>query len=272
LYIDAQMLKKTVLFESRGLALVDVRCSGGPPEWSPPERARGHGLVFVRSGCFRRKVDGVESVLEPNVVYFEQPGQEQQIAHVVAGGEACTWVSLSKSTVSSLWDGEVPLRPVFTSPRVDVMHRLVLSRARQTAHPDELAEDLQELAAAAFDLCRPERAPDTKGHGELVDSAREALAADPTLGLAEIARQVCVSPWHLSRIFRRQTQETVSRYRNRLRVRLALERLAEGEESLARLAADLSFTDQAHLSRVVRRELGTTPSALRDALCTVRIQ
>jgi AraC-like DNA-binding protein len=265
------VLSTTVLFRAGGLVLADVRCPGGPREWSAPERANGHGLVFVRAGCFRRRVDGVESVIEPNVVYFEQPGQEQQIAHLVKGGEACTVVSVPNTTVASLWDGELPVRPVFTSPRVDVMHRLVLSHARQARETGELAEELEELVASAFDLYRSGPAEETTVNGALVDDAREALAADPTLGLADVARQVSVSPWHLSRLFRRQTRETLSRYRNRLRVRLALERLAEGEESLARLAADLRFTDQAHLSRVMRQELGTTPSALRDALCTVRI-
>jgi AraC-like DNA-binding protein len=266
------VLSSTVLFRAGGLALADVRCPGGPREWSAPERAKGHGLVFVRAGCFRRRVDGVESVLEPNVVYFEHRGREQQIAHLVTGGEACTAVSIPEAMVASLWDGELPLRPVFTSPRVDVMHRLVLSRARQARETDELAEELEELVASAFELCRSAPQQEARSNGALVDDAREALAADPSLGLADVARQVSVSPWHLSRLFRRHTRETLSRYRNRLRVRLALERLAEGEQSLARLAADLSFADQAHLSRVVRRELGTTPSALRDALYTVRIQ
>ena len=265
------VLSSTVLFRAGGLALADVRCPGGPREWSAPERAKGYGLVFVRAGCFRRRVEGVDSVIEPNVVYFEQPGQEQQIAHLVTGGEACTAISVPRTLVTSLWDGELPVRPLFTSPRVDVMHRLVLSHARQARGTDELAEELEALVDSAFDLCRSEPEQAAKSNGALVDDAREALAADPSLGLADVARQVCVSPWHLSRLFRRHTRETLSRYRNRLRVRLALERLAEGEESLARLAADLSFTDQAHLSRVIRKELGTTPSALRDALCTVRI-
>jgi AraC-like DNA-binding protein len=52
----------------------------------------------------------------------------------------------------------------------------------------------------------------------------------------------------------------------RLRARTALEHLSDGEQDLARLAADLGFADQSHLCRVVRRETGYTPSALRQAL------
>jgi transcriptional regulator GlxA family with amidase domain len=81
--------------------------------------------------------------------------------------------------------------------------------------------------------------------------------------LAELAGRVALSPHHLSRVFKAETGETISRYRNRLRVRLALERLADGERCLARLAADLGFVDQAHLARVVRSEVGASPSELR---------
>jgi AraC-like DNA-binding protein len=52
----------------------------------------------------------------------------------------------------------------------------------------------------------------------------------------------------------------------RLRTRAALERLAAGENNLARLAADLGFADQSHLCRVVRSEYGVPPSVLRRLL------
>jgi AraC-like DNA-binding protein len=47
-----------------------------------------------------------------------------------------------------------------------------------------------------------------------------------------------------------------------------MERLAAGERDLAGLAADLGFADQAHLTRALRAETGTTPGALRTLLTT----
>jgi AraC-like DNA-binding protein len=61
---------------------------------------------------------------------------------------------------------------------------------------------------------------------------------------------------------------TISAYRNHLRVRAALERLADGERSLTSLAADLGFADHAHMARTVRRETGAAPSVLRRLLAT----
>ena len=62
------------------------------------------------------------------------------------------------------------------------------------------------------------------------------------------------------------TGMSVPDYRNRLRVRLALDRIAAGERSLSTVAADLGFADEAHLARTVRRETGRPPSHLRTEL------
>ncbi len=59
---------------------------------------------------------------------------------------------------------------------------------------------------------------------------------------------------------------SITHYRNRVRVSWALERLAAGERSLGVLAADLGFSDQAHLTRTVRTHVGHTPSVLRRLL------
>lgn len=59
---------------------------------------------------------------------------------------------------------------------------------------------------------------------------------------------------------------TLTRYRNRVRVRLALEWLAEGEDDLTRIAHDLGFADHAHFSRTVLAELGLQPRIARGLL------
>jgi AraC-like DNA-binding protein len=99
----------------------------------------------------------------------------------------------------------------------------------------------------------------------VVSQAQAALAADPRLGLVALSRVTGCSPHHLSRVFTQLTGLTVSQYRNRLRVSLALERVAEGERDLAGLAGDLGFADHAHLTRTVRAATGRTPSSLRAA-------
>lgn len=86
------------------------------------------------------------------------------------------------------------------------------------------------------------------------------------MSLGALARVARASPYHVSRTFRQVCGLTISRYRSRLRVRRALERLGQGERDLAGMAVDVGFADQAHLTRTVRFETGETPGRLRALL------
>jgi AraC-like DNA-binding protein len=70
----------------------------------------------------------------------------------------------------------------------------------------------------------------------------------------------------LSRVFVQLIGCTVSQYRNRLRVSLALDQIGQGAPDLASLAHDLGFSDHAHLTRTVQAVTGQTPSACRALL------
>jgi AraC-like DNA-binding protein len=272
------VLVKQLLIEADGIRLEDVRCARGRESWSPPEPSLGHAVVFVRRGCFRRRVEGEEAVVDPAVAYFEKPRQEQQVAHPLDGGDVCTTLTLPDRLLAWMTGGDplLPDRPVFTDPSIDLAHRVLVNRAG--AEPDRfeaaeravvlVAELMQRASVPGVASGRPGT---VTARRRAVDDARQSLMSDPRSSLVDLARAVAVSPHHLSRIFRAHTGQTLSRYRNRLRVRLALERLAEGERDLAALAADLGFADHGHLDRVVRREAGATPSALRSALCASAI-
>ena len=265
------MLTKTQLAATDRFVVEDVRCGSHRGSWSAPEESARHAVVFVRAGCFRRRVDGVESLLDPVSVYFERPGQEQQVAHPRDGGDVCTQLVLDERFVDDAFGGElgVPSRPMLTSADVDLAHRLLV-RAAHAGDVFDLTERVVTLVARTRARTTGERArlraSTVAARRRAVEGTREAIVADPGAGLLELARTVSVSPHHLSRIFRAETGETITRYRNRVRVRIVLERLGDGERSLARLAAELGFADQAHLARVVRAEVGATPSALRRLL------
>lgn len=92
-------------------------------------------------------------------------------------------------------------------------------------------------------------------------SDRAFLHAEPRTGLVDLARRVGCSPHHLSRVFSQLTGSGVGRYRNRVRVAAATERIEAGEPSLAALACELGFADQAHLTRTVRALTGRPPAA-----------
>jgi AraC-like DNA-binding protein len=54
------------------------------------------------------------------------------------------------------------------------------------------------------------------------------------------------------------------RYLTRLRLRAALERLADGARDLTALALELGFSSHSHFADAFRREFGRTPSDVRN--------
>jgi AraC family transcriptional regulator len=122
---------------------------------------------------------------------------------------------------------------------------------------------LEMLAETA----RP-RVPQEKRPPAWLARAAELLEAEfrRPLTVSEVAARVGVHPFHLSKVFRRFRRETVGDYVRRLRVTHACRLLSETGSTLAEVALEAGFSDQSHLTRVVRRATGMTPGRLRSAL------
>ena len=265
------MLDARTIASEGQIAIADVACTHGQGRGETSEYAQRHAVVFVRRGCFSRVADGVETLFDPTVAFCMTPGEEQRYDHPHSHGDRCTTVFLPPELVGDLFlAGGLPSGPVPVSPRIDLEHRLLVRAARDGDKHQVVERSLtlatSAVAHAAPDGPRPRRRAAASAHRALAARAREALVSDPGTPLTRLAATLAVSPHHLSRVFRSETGETISRHRMRLRARAALERLGAGERDLARLAADLGFADQSHLCRVLRDETGRTPAALRTAL------
>lgn len=245
-----------------GFSVSTVTCHDDHSRWSAPEPSARHGVVLVRVGRFRRRAEGRCADIDSTAAYFSTPGVEEEFAHP-AGGDVCTSLEFTPELWRSVVGEQAISRAIYADARVELTHRRLL---RATADVDyALAEQLVRLLVLALGA-EPSEHADTA----LVASVREAvLADDPAAsGLVPLAEYFGVSPFRLSRAFSRVTGVSLTRYRNRVRVGRALERLAGGDTALADLAAELGFADQAHLTRTMREHSGHSPMAVRRMLTT----
>jgi AraC family transcriptional regulator len=99
---------------------------------------------------------------------------------------------------------------------------------------------------------------------ELVTRVKEYLAnrAHARAGLADIAREVAVSPSYLARTFRRIEEVPIHRYALRLRLQRATLLVATSDD-LAGLALELGFSSHSHFSTAFRRWTGYSPTVYR---------
>ncbi|PYT11530.1 MAG: hypothetical protein DMG59_26165 [Acidobacteria bacterium] len=83
------------------------------------------------------------------------------------------------------------------------------------------------------------------------------------LTLTDIAGQVRVHPVHLARAFRKRYTYRIGDFIRKLRVEAACSELLPSDAPIAEIAARAGFTDQSHLSRVMKRHAGISPAAFR---------
>lgn len=111
------------------------------------------------------------------------------------------------------------------------------------------------------------------GSHRAADAARSVLAQRfrERLLLSDIAAVVGLSPYHLAQVYRRVTGSSLHRSLNSIRLRAALDGVADGHD-IARLAAEVGFSSHSHFSAAFRREFGMTPSAFREVASGGRLR
>jgi AraC family transcriptional regulator len=136
--------------------------------------------------------------------------------------------------------------------------------------------DLECLALEILSLLPGNRVPAGTGHDSdtrgpeprWFRSLRDLLhdRFDEPLRVAALAREVGVHPVHLARVFRRRYRGTLGDYVRWLRLGRSIERMRQNDRSLADIALETGFFDQAHFSRTFRSGLGRSPAAYRRDL------
>jgi AraC-like DNA-binding protein len=263
----------TVLGEAPGVRVVDHDCRKPAGARGSYEYGMDFGLVLVRRGGYLREVNGRGAYLGPTDAFFERPFVEQRISHHRANGDRCTSLWLSESAVCVLaGDASVPDEPIMTTPAIDLRHRELVVALRRGIDQFEVDERLAQLVGAVAERAVPgrftaRRRATRANHRRVVQQAREAIVADSAgADFVDLARTLGHTRFHVSRVFSQVTGMTLSQFRNRVRVAIAFDRLADGYENLAFLSADLGFADQSHLSRVVHAYTGERLSELRRRL------
>src|SRR5205814_8374557 len=143
---------------------------------------------------------------------------------------------------------------------------------------EEAASLLIEASAVAAQQqgheLKPMRPETRKAHRALVYATRVVLAKRlrEKVTLDGLARAVFSSPFHLARIFRRETGMSLHTQQNRLRLRRALQDIADGARDLTELALDLGFSSHAHFTHAFTREFGHAPSRIRSCLASTALR
>lgn len=260
-----------VLLKTETVSIRDVVCPGGCRHQGAEECAASTQLVFPYRGVYVRHVGRTAAVAEANQVLFFNGGESYRVSHPVEGGDACLSVSVDEDLLREL----VPPEQLRDGPglafrkarrRIDPRAQALVALIRH-ALSRKVAETL-EAETLVLTLVRRSLGERTShaagasiGRQKLVDRAKLVLASDLARRwtLAEIAREVGVSPVYLTQVFREV--EGIPLYRYQLRSRLARAlHLLDDYDDLTALGLDLGFSSHSHFSAAFRQAYGRTPA------------
>jgi len=262
--------RTSALLESPLVGAYDVSCRAARSGYGEPEIGGTTQIILPRRGVFVVYRNGATLAVDATTAIVLGADDEYRVSHPADGGDDCTVFVLSRELLEQALGG-VDGR----SARLRALDHLgvcVVTAALRDEHLDDLEGEeavlllLARLTPAFADGSRT----DTRlGPAQRlrIERVRALLASAPTArwDLGAVARAVDCSPFHLARQFRAYTGETVGRYLLRLRLGIAVERLAGGERNLAALAMETGFTSHSHFSARFGSLFGMTPSAARTA-------
>lgn len=288
----ADELHENVLFRSPIVRIADVSCSPRHPHFGEWEMASIPTFVFVRRGVFVKESEGSETLADANQIVFFNPGESYRVRHPVQGGDQCTAFSFSPEPVrdclaemggKGVEEPEAFPVPCTTGDPKSVLMQQWLRRWLYRGDTDAFEVEsvcmrlLHRVVQGRNESCqaRPPRRLGTRtAHRRIARRARQFLAAHTgeAVSLTATSRATACSPYHLARIFHREVGLTLHRYHHRLRLRTALERLAEDRGGLTEIALDHGFSSHGHFTAAFHREFGLSPSAFRRRLKTASLR
>jgi AraC family transcriptional regulator len=246
-----------------GLHLTDV-VHRGERELPTHEHELAYFSLLLDGG-YSETVGGKTLVYGPASVGFH-PAALSHRDEIPPGGGRFFCVELEASWLERIREYELRLRaePDIYQGEAAILafrlHREMRARDDWT----ELAVEglaLEMLAA----LARGRRLPSESRPPAWLTRVKERLREEirPRPSLSELARDASVHPVYMARAFRRFERCSLGQFARRVRVERACCEILRGDRSLADIALETGFADQAHFTRVFKRLLGVSPGAFR---------
>ncbi len=238
--------------------------------------------VFPRTSVVIEREHVAPVFADPNTVVFYNAGDHYRRTGIDVRGDHCDYFALRPelaleiaATFGHADGGRLGFGHGPASAPLYVSQRSIVTTlsGRDDADPVAVEEAVMTIFTRAAELAATLRttadgtSTTVRRHESTVRSARQVLVerAAERISLADVAGEVAVSPYHLSRIFRRYTGFTVHGFLTQLRLRSSLEHVTAPDVDLATLALELGFSSHSHFTSVFRTTFGSPPSAYRKA-------
>ena len=278
------------LFESPTLRFGTFRAAPEDPDFAEAGQPTHHLIVFPRTSVWIEHEGRAGFVADPTRVTFYNRGDVYRRRALGGEGDRCDWFAVAPAVLVELVAAIDPAvvehceRPFpFACGSSDAgsfaLQRAVVRHVEEHERPDVLFVEETMLAVVSRLLRRNldgARRPAAPSRLAVEVAARVAAFAgdrlDERLTLARLGAEVGCSPFQLCRLFKAATGGTVHGWLQQLRLRRALERVADPAADLTTVALDLGFCSHSHFGNAFRRAFGVAPSVFRAGASRRRVR
>jgi AraC-like DNA-binding protein len=279
----AELLRMTPL-----VAIGRLQCTPSHPLFSYVGPVQCPFVGFMRSSVRRtvwHRNRSASEIQTPNVAGFFSPDCHYEREAIDAAGDDSDWIAVAPS----LWTELCECLPteVFTQtdgtslrPFGPVSTALYVTQRRFfEAAANHLELDNVEIEERAIAIVRSAlktassywsrrgqrkhfRPSCERRRREIVEDVKEQIALNfrSNLSLKTLATFANSTPAQIARIFPLQTGLTIHDYQQSVRMRVSLDMLRNGRQSLNAAALELGYSSHSHFSYVFRRWFGVPPS------------
>jgi AraC family transcriptional regulator len=276
----ATHIVRSTLFDGTLMRIGHVVARPSSPECSELEQQSSNVLVFPTTGVFA-KHDGPrrQVIATSNHAVFISAGSPYRVSFPACIGDQCLTLHFSSAALARVapqamlrdgFDASAYATRALLTPSV-MLERSVLLRRLTRGEVDPLEAEELGLGLLASALSAADKSGNrglrrsSERRSRQVERVKEAIATCPEQkwALSDLADLACVSPFHLTRVFRDEVGASIYGYVLRARLGKALSAVLDSDSDLTDIALDTGFASHSHFTARFRELFGLTPNDLR---------
>ena len=258
-----------------GYALGAFRCGSRDPLWGQLNWiGEGHHIVFPTTSVGICVMSEEPFLTGPNHVVLYNPGDQYKRHLISEEGDRSIFMLVRPDLLRRLGgrsgavDGDglrFATRLVPLSARAHLARWALVRYLSAERSPDQqLVEETCGFIASAV-LDQAAKARGARNHQRVVNSAKVLMIQryNEPLTLKAMAKELFISPFHLARLFRAETSYTLHGYMMQLRLRRALDLLANPLLDVHQIGTRVGSSTHSHFTESFRKAFHVTPSFAR---------
>jgi two-component system, response regulator YesN len=122
-----------------------------------------------------------------------------------------------------------------------------------------------------FEACRNVKVKRDETSSTVIDKAKVYIHKQyhKDISLDEVSKEVNISPYYFSKLFKEETGENFIEYLTNMRINKAKELLSKTDMSMKEICCHIGYSDPNYFSRLFKKNLGVTPTEYKEGRITV---